>query len=263
MINVMLSIFPPILSDYTILTLFVAGAIAGGFINGFAAFGTALFTLGFWLAIMPPLQAVSIIVVSSTVTGLQGLWLVRTEMRQHPKRMARFVLPGILGIPLGIAGLQLVNVDSLKLIIGIFMLGYGLFFMARKTLPTITGYYPVADIGIGFIGGILGGLAALSGALPTFWLSLRDWPKAEIRAVLQPFNVTILLLTSCLFWWQGVYDQQTLILLLISLPINIVSAQFGIMVFKQLQDMHFRRVLISLMFVSGLATLASTLSSAI
>lgn len=257
-----LSILPIFQSDITALGFFIAGAVAGGFINGFAAFGTALFTLGFWLTIMPPLQAVSIIVVLSAVTGLQGLWLVRSEMQRYPRRVARFILPGILGIPFGIAGLQFVDVNGLKLIIGLFMLGYGLFFMARKTLPAITGYYPVADILISWVGGVLGGLAALSGALPTFWLSLRDWPKAEIRAVLQPFNTGILTLTSIVFLWQGVYTQQTVLLLLICLPISIVSAQIGIMTFKLLRDSQFRRLLIILMFLSGLTTLASTLSYA-
>ena len=255
----MFSFLPTFLAQPDVLLLFLAGAAAGGFINGLAGFGTALFTLGFWLSIMPPLQAVSIIVVLSAVTGLQGLWLVRSEMRRHHRRVMRFVLPGIIGIPLGISGLQAVDVDSLKLIIGLFMVGYGLFFMARANLPTLKGVYRLADVLIGLAGGVLGGLAALSGALPTFWLSLRDWPKGEIRSVLQPFNVTILALTAGLFWWQGVYEAETLSLLLVSMPVSIISAQIGITVFKNLQDNHFRRGLIILMFISGASILLSVL----
>ena len=47
------------------------GAAAGGFINGLAGFGTALFALGFWLQIMPPAQAVSVVVIVSIISGLQ------------------------------------------------------------------------------------------------------------------------------------------------------------------------------------------------
>ena len=256
----MLSALPSFLTEPSGLILFIAGAMAGGFINGFAGFGTALFTLGFWLSIMPPLQAVSIIVISSVVTGAQGLWVVRKEMAQFPGRALRFILPGIIGIPLGVSALQAVNVDILKLVIGLFLLCYGLFFMARATLLTLKGYYPVADIIFGLIGGFLGGLAALSGALPTFWLSLRDWPKGQIRAVLQPFNVTILLLTALMFLTQGVYDKSTLLLILISLPISMFSTQLGLALFKKLQDNQFRRMLIILTFISGFSILVSILS---
>ena len=255
----MISALPPFLFQFDTLMLFVAGAAAGGFVNGFAGFGTALFTLGFWLLILSPIQAVSIIVVTSAVTGLQGLWVVRNEMAQHPRRILRTIFPALFGIPLGIASLQSVDVATLKLIVGLFMLGYGMFFMARATLPTLRGNYPFADMLIGFLGGVLGGLAALSGALPTFWLSMRDWPKAEIRAVLQPFNLTILSLTAILFWWQDVYDTEIMTLLMVSLPISVVSAHLGIIAFKQLKDIHFRRALIILMFATGVMILSSTL----
>ena len=257
----MFSALPSFLYHPEALLLFVAGAVAGGFVNGFAGFGTALFTLGFWLVIMPPLQAVSLIVITSMVTGLQGLWIVRAEMARQPRRVLRFILPGIIGIPAGIAGLQAVDVDTLKLIIGLFMLGYGLFFMARTSLPTLTNTYPVADALIGLVGGVLGGLAALSGALPTFWLSMHDWTKAEIRAVLQPFNLTILSLTALLLAIQGAYTNETLILVLICLPISVLSAQIGITVFKRLRDVHFRRTLIILMFISGVLVLGLVFAS--
>ena len=50
-----------------------AGSAAGGFVNGMAGFGTALFALGFWLQILPPTQAVSLVVIMSVVSGLQGV----------------------------------------------------------------------------------------------------------------------------------------------------------------------------------------------
>ena len=49
-----------------------------------------------------------------------------------------------------------------------------------------------ADMAIGFAGGIMGGLAGLSGPLPILWASVRGWGKAERRGVFQVFNWTIL-----------------------------------------------------------------------
>lgn len=49
----------------------------GGFINGLAGFGTALMSLGVWLQLMPPWQAVAVVAAMSVASGVQSLWLIR------------------------------------------------------------------------------------------------------------------------------------------------------------------------------------------
>ena len=230
----------------------LAGAAAGGFINGLAGFGTSLFALGFFLTVLPPVQSVALVLVVSVVTGIQGLWVVRTAILDNPKRLMRFLLPALIGIPLGVQGLAYVDVAGLKRVIAGFLLLYGGFFMMRRTLPRIAHRTPAIDATIGFLGGILGGLVALSGALPTMWCSMRSWNKAEIRAVLQPFNVCVLALSAGLLALRGAYTPETLYFLLICLPTALLSAQFGIIVFQRVADIMFRRLLIALCFASGL-----------
>ncbi|WP_372802349.1 sulfite exporter TauE/SafE family protein [Paracoccus seriniphilus] len=239
--------------------LFVAGAAAGGFINGLAGFGTALFALGFWLQFMPAEQAVAIIVVLSTVTGLQGLWIVRQAIFDNPRRLARFLVPAIPGIPLGIMILSSIQPEALKMVVAIMLLVYGGYFSLRRKLPKFERPTPLTDITVGFLGGVLGGAASLSGALPTMWCSVRPWPKAETRAVLQPFNVVVLGLACIMLLFAGKYDAQTMWLLAISLPIALVAAQIGIAVFRRLKDDTFRRLLITMTFVSGAALMAREL----
>ena len=230
----------------------VLGAASGGLINGLAGFGTALFALGFWLQIMPPVQAVSMVVVMSVASGLQGVWLVRKSIADQPKRLARFLLPALPGIPLGVAALSFVPVEVLKITIAGFMLLYGGFFSFRSTLPKLDRPTPVIDGIVGFLGGFLGGSASLSGALPTMWCAMRPWPKAETRAVLQPFNVVVLSLAAFVFAIKGAYTWEVLKLMAVALPATMVFAQLGIALFKRLSDDQFRRLIIALMFVSGL-----------
>lgn len=234
------------------LFLLLAGAAAGGFINGMAGFGTALFALGFWLQFMEPERAVSIVVILSVVTGLQGVWVIRQSILDQPRRLARFLLPGILGIPLGVACLALIDADMLKLVIAGMMLLYAGYFLARRNLPEFDRPTPVADGAIGFLGGILGGAAALSGALPTMWCALRPWTKSETRAVLQPYNVAILGLAAASFAVFGVYDLESLMLIAIALPVAMIASQAGIYTFGKLADVQFRKLLVGMMLVSGL-----------
>ena len=230
----------------------ILGAASGGLINGLAGFGTALFALGFWLQIMPPIQAVSIVVVMSVASGLQGVWMVRKSITNQPKRLARFLLPALPGIPIGVAVLSFVPVEALKITIAGFMLLYGGFFSFRSTLPKLERPTPIIDCIVGFLGGLLGGAASLSGALPTMWCAMRPWPKAETRAVLQPFNVAVLGLALIVFAIKGTYTWEVLKLIGVALPATLISAQIGIILFNRLTDDQFRRLIIVLMLLSGI-----------
>jgi uncharacterized protein len=233
-----------------------AGSAAGGFINGLAGFGTALFALGFWLQILPPTEAVSMVVIMSVVSGLQGVALVRDSIREHPVRLSRFVVPGLIGIPLGVKLLAIASPLTIKLTVATFLLAYGGFILLRRDLPRLSRPQPAIDCVVGFMGGILGGAASLSGVLPTIWCTLQPWTKAQQRAVMQPFNVVILAIAAAAYAISGYYSSQSIPLILIALPITLISAQGGIWAFKQLSDDQFRRLLVSLMFVSGLIIVA-------
>lgn len=235
------------------------GGLAGGFINGFSGTGTALFALGFLLAVLTPQQAVAVVALISVLAGLQGLWVVRRSVAENPRRILRFLLPGLAGVPIGIFLLQYVDATILRLLVATMLVVYGAFFGFRANLPRMTRVTPVTDLSIGFAGGVLGGLASLSGALPVIWLSMRPWPKEQTRAVLQSFNVVILSTTVVLLFLTGAYSRETWIALAVALPAGLLAAQLGIFVFRQLSDDQFRRTLIILCLAMGLGIFATTL----
>ncbi|MEP6065310.1 MAG: sulfite exporter TauE/SafE family protein, partial [Paracoccaceae bacterium] len=161
----------------TILFL-VLGAFAGGFINGLAGTGTALFALGFYLVVLQPPTAVAIVALMSILAGLQGLWVVRHAIAANPKRLLRFLLPGLAGVPIGLILLDVIDARSLRIAIALMLIVYGGYFTFRSALPAFSRNTPWIDALIGGVGGILGGAASVSGAIPAMWLSLRPWPKA-------------------------------------------------------------------------------------
>ncbi|MGB1390652.1 MAG: sulfite exporter TauE/SafE family protein [Paracoccaceae bacterium] len=240
--------------------LIAVGALAGGFVNGLAGFGTALFALGFFLQALPPTQAVALSVVMSVFNGIPGLWVVRHSALKYPRRSLRFLIPAIIGIPLGTAALGVVDPYLLQLLIAGFMMIYGTFFLMRRSLPQFDRPTPVADGMVGFAGGVMGGLAGLSGALPAMWCALRPWPRHETRAVLQPFSVVILLITGGVLAWRGAYTSDMLPGMIVGVGVAGVSAQLGIFVFKRLSDTAFRWVLVGLMLLSGTVLMIRTLT---
>jgi uncharacterized membrane protein YfcA len=237
----------------------VLGGMAGGFINGFAGTGTALFALGFLLSVLDPMAAVAIVALMSSLTGLQGLYVVRRELMKNKARLYRFIVPGIVGVPIGISLLGYIDATALRLIVAGFLIFYGGYFGFRKALPRFERRTPKTDATVGLVGGILGGLASLSGALPAIWLSMRPWPKGETRAVLQPYNVVILFSTVIMLAWNGAFTTTTWAAFAVAFPSALFAVQIGLYVFRKVSDDQFRRTLIFLCLALGLGILARDL----
>ena len=62
------------------LTCLIAAGLSGGFVNGLAGFGTGLFALGWLLQVMPPQEAVAIVVACSVLVSLPGVCKVRRHI---------------------------------------------------------------------------------------------------------------------------------------------------------------------------------------
>lgn len=235
------------------LYLFV-GSFASGFINGLAGLGTSLFALGWWLQVMTPIEAVATILVMSVVSGIQGMLLVWHSINWRV--LNRFLIPALIGVPLGLQLLDYINSTALITLVASFLIFYGGFFSFRKHLPNLTRETPLLDSSIGFCGGVLGAVAGLSGALPTMLCSMRPWPKMQQRAVLQPFNFIILGISAMFLALKGGYPLSTVKIMAVSFPITMTASFIGILVFKKLNDDQFRRLLIILMLFSGLFLIA-------
>jgi uncharacterized protein len=228
--------------------LLFAGALAGGFVSGLAGFGTALMALGLWLYVLPPGVAVSLILICSVVAQtatLPSIWRSFNLSLVWP-----FVIGGLLGVPIGTALIAHADPRVFKLTIGVFLLVFpiALYFSAPMAL-TIGGRF--ADAAIGFAGGILGGLAGLSGPLPILWASVRGWGKDERRGIFQTFNWTVLFVALCLQAAGGEVGGEVLWFAALALPGTLIGTWLGSRLYHALDDRNFRDVVLGLLFLSG------------
>lgn len=244
----------------TTLILFLAlGAAFGGFVNGLAGTGTALFSLGFYLMVLPPVSAVAIVSLLVILTGMQSFWVARADFKLDKSKIIPFVVPSLLGVPIGVLLLDSINIQTLRMCIAILLIVYGGYFSFRAVLPSILTRTPKIDVSVGLLSGVLGGMTAVSGALPVMWLSMRPWTKGEIRAVLQPFNMLVLSATATLLFFKGAYDETVVRALLVTIPVALVASRIGIAVFTRLSDRLFRRLLIGLSLAMGVGLLLQTI----
>src|SRR5579862_9725908 len=161
----------------TAVVVLLFGALAGGFVSGLAGFGTALMALGIWLYVVPPDIAVQLVLICSVIAQT---WTMPSIWRSIDFKMVTpFLVGGLVGVPIGTVLVAYADPRLFKLGVGVFLLIFpaALYFQRAPMALTIGGR--VADTGVGFAGGVLGGLAGLSGPLPILWASVRGWGKDE------------------------------------------------------------------------------------
>jgi uncharacterized protein len=237
--------------------LLLVGALAGGFVSGLAGFGTALMTLGIWLYLMPPSLAVPLVLICSVIgqsSTLPSMW-----RSFDLKLIWPFLIGGLAGVPLGTLLIAHADPQNFKLTVGVFLLVFPLALYFQRTPMAFQFGGKLADGAIGFAGGILGGLAGLSGPLPILWASVRGWGKDERRGIFQLFNWTVLAAALCLQIASGLVDRQVIWLALLVLPGTIVGTWFGARVYHALSDQNFRDVVLALLFMSGVGLVWSSL----
>jgi uncharacterized membrane protein YfcA len=239
-----------VIFDLPLQTLLIVwlGAFVGGFASGAAGFAFGIVGSAIWLHAIDPLHVTMLIVAGGTTIQCGTIWPLRRSIKWN--RVWPFLVPGLVGIPVGVALLVYVDARALKVALGVFLAIYGTYTLIAPTLPKVSAGGRVADGGIGFIGGMLGGLSGLNGVLPAIWCQLRGWSKEEARAIYQPF---ILATHIGILATIGVValDRQGIILFLVALPALIAGALSGWSVYGRLDDRRFRQTLAILLVASG------------
>jgi uncharacterized membrane protein YfcA len=236
--------------------LVLCGGFAGGYVSGLTGFGTGLSALPFWLNAVTPVLAAPLVVICSIVAQLQTLPAIwhAIDWRQ----VLPFVLGGLLGVPAGTLLLSIVSAQAFKLFVGIFLIGYCSFMLARRTAPAINWGGRGADGVVGFVGGSHGGLAGLSGALPTVWASLRGWGKHASRGLFQVFNLTVLCFALASQAIGGFITPALGKLVMIALPGTLLGAWLGRKTYNRLGDYRFNQVVLLLLLLSGISIVVTT-----
>lgn len=237
--------------------LLLFGALAGGFVSGLAGFGTALLALGIWLYVLPPSLAVPLVLICSVIaqtSTLPSIWKTIDFSLVWP-----FLIGGLAGVPLGTLLIAHADPKVFKLTIGVFLLLFptALYFQRAPVALKFGGKW--ADGAIGFAGGILGGLAGLSGPLPILWASLRGWGKGKRRGLFQTFNWTVLATALCIQTVSGLVGLKVLWLALLAFPATLAGAWLGARTYHALSDRNFTDIVLGLLFLSGVGLVWSSL----
>src|SRR6187431_1878104 len=121
--------------DGTALTLFLLSAFFGGVTTGLAGFAMGLVVSGVWLHVLTPVQTASLIVGYGLFVQAHGVWKLRHAVDY--RRVTPLVAGGAIGVPLGIALLAYLEPAYVRFAVGVLLVIYSLYGMARPKLAPL------------------------------------------------------------------------------------------------------------------------------
>jgi uncharacterized protein len=236
--------------------LLVAGAVVAGFVQGLSGFGFSMVAMSFWVWGIAPGEA-AVLAVFGSLTG-QVVATFSVPRALGWRDLAPFLAGGAMGVPLGVMLLPLLNPALFKLVFGALLLAWCPVMLFAHELPRVTRGGRAADAVVGAVGGFLGGLGGFTGAAPTLWCTLRGLDKAHQRSIIQNFNLAALAATMAGYVIVGGVSPALLPTMGIVAVALLVPSLIGARVYVGLSPLAFRRVVLSLLSVSGAVMVATS-----
>ena len=236
------------------VVIFVLATFLGALIAGIAGFAFGLIASAIWLHIITPAQSAALISGYAIVVQGFAIWKLRSALRFA--RLLPFVAGGAAGIPLGALLLRAVAADHLRAAIGLLLVVFSVYSLARPKLQLRDGGR-IGDGLVGLAGGVVGASTGLAGLPVIIWSTSRGWSKDEQRAVFQPVVVAIFAMTLAWFGGTGMVTSDVLQLFLLGLPAALLGTWLGLKLYGSLDEARFRRIVLLLLLISGLTLLPS------
>jgi uncharacterized protein len=242
--------------DGLVFTLFVFAAFAGGFVSGFSGFAMGLVVSGIWLHIITPVQTATLIAGYGLLT--QGYGILKLRQALDWPKIWPLILGTTIGIPAGVTLLTYLNPVYLRFVVGVLLVLYTIYGLARPAFKPIKIGIP-ADIGIGVVNGLVGGLTGLGGVISTISCQWRGWSRDVQRAVFQPVLFAAFVVISISMVATGAVTAETLKLYALGLPFMFAGLWSGFKLYGKIDDEIFRKAVLILLLLAGLSLIVPAL----
>ena len=239
------------------LALLCAGAAIGGAIFGVIGFAYGIIISIFIHHGFSAPDVVFIVVSGALVLNLGLLPRFRREIDW--RAAAPYIIGAAFGLPVGLYLLRHLDARTVRAFVAVLIIAYGLFALRQQSRQPfrMTGAHGHAvDGGIGFTGGVIGGISGLGPLVPGVWFGLRGLTKIEQRSLAQPFGLFI---QGTMVLWllaSSTVSRQAMEGLAVATPVMLATAYLGLRGFDRLSTALFQRVVVVLAIVGAVVLLA-------
>ncbi len=200
-------------------------------------FGDAVLALPL-LALLLGLTTATPLVTLVSFTLAVGI-LLSSWQAVKLRAIGALVLAAMVGIPVGVLVLTRVEGDWLLRVLGVFLIGFGLYRFLRPRLPEVQ--HPVWALVLGFVGGVFGGAYGTNGPPAVLFGSLRRWPPETFRATMQGYFLITLAAILVGHAIGGLWTAEVWRLYALSLPLIALAVVLGRVLNRRIPTDRFTR----------------------
>lgn len=243
------------LLDVRLLGVIVC-VFVGGFIRGFAGFGSAM-------AIIPPLSLIFSPQEAAAMHVIMESPVIATMLPRAARASTRsVVIPMLiamaLAMPFGAYVLYAVDAETMKVAISLVVLGMvTLIWFQRSFRFSLTA--PRAA-GAGMIGGLFQGATGMGGPPVVAALLSRRDPDADTRANIFTVMSSMIIVSVLAFWWFGFITMAALLIGGIAAPFCLTGSWLGARSFHGSGGSYFQSAALVILAALALMTLTYSLT---
>lgn len=224
----------------------------------FAVFTQTVSGFGLALVAMALLAASSELLVIVPLVALvaftiQLFILARNRHGVNIRAVLSLWMTSAIAIPIGVYLLKVVDSVLMLHLLGLVLIGYGLYALFNLRLPSLTS--PRWALGFGFASGLLSGMYNASGPPLVIYATCRRWSPQEFRGNIQGVFVLNSLVVMTTHTLSHNFTPQVFQAYSFALPGIVLGLAAGFALDRFINPTLFRRIVYVLLVVLGLRLL--------
>ena len=236
------------MNDLFVLSVVVFIIFLSTLIRSVFGFGNALVAMPLLVLMIGVTEATPLVALAGLVIAL--IMLIREWRELIWKDTLLLLISSLAGLPLGLLLLTAFPENIVRIILGVILIGFGLYNLLGIQLPVLE--KPALAVPFGFLAGLLGGAYNANGPPVVIYGMMRGWEKEAFRASLQGFFFVSSLMIVAGHAISGLWSGQILKEFLFSLPGLILAVFLGEMIVKKITQVNFNRVIYIFLVLMGI-----------
>ncbi|MGA1361300.1 MAG: TSUP family transporter [Ilumatobacteraceae bacterium] len=225
-----------------------------GFVARLSGFGFGLIVVPVMSLFIGPRDAVIISTFVGLVSSMNQAWLERAHA--DVATVHRLFVAACAGMPIGLAVFVLVPEHALRAVLGVTVVAAAAVLARGFTLGHASRR---ADLGLGFVSGILNTSVSTNGPPLVFLLQARQFEPPAFRGTISRVFAYSNIVSVLLFAAAGKVAGRAAVMSLVSLPVLFAMQWVGTRSAGLVRGDRFRVLVLVLLFLSGISAVASAL----
>lgn len=211
------------MSSLSVFLLALAVIFISTLIRSTIGFGNALIAMPLLVILIGVKAASPLVALTGSVISI--FMLIQGWRALQWKETLILLAASLPGIPLGLFLLTSAPESIVESILGLLLIGFGLYNLLEIQLPSLSSHWLAAPFGL--LAGILGGAYNTNGPPIVIYAVLRGWNKDQFRASLQGFFLISNLLIIAGHGVAGLWTQEITYQFLGSIPLVGLAVYLG------------------------------------